>query len=202
MRLGLFGGCFDPIHFGHIRPVQRARTELSLDKVIFLPTAVPPHKPERQFAAPHARYAMVELALLTEPDLQVSPLELTPDRPFYTVDTLRHFHEAEPAAELFLLMGCDSLGELHTWREWLEIPRLAHLAVLTRPDWRWSDVRDRAPAEIAVLADSDRVTFVDNPPVAISATAIREDLRSGRPVSPEVIPRLVLEYIRKYSLYR
>ena len=202
MKLGLFGGCFDPIHFGHIRPVQKAKAELSLDKVIFLPTAVPPHKPGRQFAPPHARFAMVELALLGEPELEVSPLELTPDRPFYTVDTLRHFRVAEPAAELVLLMGCDSLGELHTWRDWQEIPKMAHIAVLTRPDWQWPLVRDRAPVEIGALAESDRVTFVDNPPIPISATAIRERLESGQAVSPEVIPELVLEYIRKYSLYR
>lgn len=202
MRLGLFGGCFDPIHCGHIRPVQDARSRLNLDRVVFLPTAVPPHKPGRQFAPPHARFAMVELALLNEPNLEVSPLELTPDRAFYTVDTLRHFRQQDGEAELYLLIGGDGFAELHTWKEWQEIPRLAHLAVLARPDWHWSDVRHRVPAALVELAKTDRVHFITNDPVSVSATEIRERLADGRELPAGTVPDLVLEYIHKYSLYR
>jgi len=202
VKLGLFGGCFDPIHYGHIRPVQEARSKLKLDRVVFLPTAVPPHKPGRQFAPPHARFAMVELALLHEPDLVVSPLELTPERPFYTIDSLRHFRQHWNDVELHLLIGGDGFAELHTWKEWQEIIRLAHLVVLTRPDWHWKEFRHRVPAELAELADTDRVRFIANDPVAVSATEIRQGLAEGREIPGDAVPELVLQYIDKYSLYQ
>lgn len=202
MKLGLFGGSFDPIHYGHIRPVQEAKSKLGLDRVVFLPTAIPPHKPGRQFAPPHARYAMVELALLDDRDLNVSPLELTPERPAYSVDSLHHFRRRHPDAELYLILGGDSFTELHTWRRWREIVKMAELAVLTRPDWRWDAVREEVPPEIAQLADSDRVHFVVNEPVAVSATALRETLATGGNPPPGALPDLVLKYIRKYSLYQ
>jgi len=202
MKLGLFGGSFDPIHYGHIRPVREAKKKLNLDRVIFLPTAVPPHKPGRQFAPPHARFAMVELALLEEEDLSVSALELTPDQPFYTVDSLRHFHRLYDDAELFLLIGGDGFAELHTWEHWEEIVTLADLAILTRPDWHWSEVRSGVPSEIAELARSERVHFITNRPVAASATEIRQRLAEGGEPAAGVLPELVLKYIRKYSLYQ
>jgi len=202
VKLGLFGGSFDPIHFGHIRPVQEARNKLELDRVVFLPTAIPPHKPGRQFAPPHARYAMVELALLDERDFSVSPLELTPERPAYSVDSLHHFQRRYPDAELYLILGGDGFAELHTWRRWREIVRTAEIAVLTRPNWRWEEVREEVPAEIAQLAKSDRVHFVVNEPVAVSATELRERLAAGEEPPAGALPGLVLKYIRKYSLYQ
>jgi len=202
VKLGLFGGSFDPIHFGHIRPVQEARNKLELDRVVFLPTAIPPHKPGRQFAPPHARYAMVELALLDERDFSVSPLELTPERPAYSVDSLHHFQRRYPDAELYLILGGDGFAELHTWRRWREIVRVAEIAVLTRPNWRWEEVREEVPAEIAQLAKSDRVHFVVNEPVAVSATELRERLAAGEEPPAAALPGLVLKYIRKYSLYQ
>ena len=202
MKLGLFGGSFDPIHYGHILPVLEAKARLGLDRVVFLPTAVPPHKPGRQFASPHARFAMVELALLEDPDLVVSPLELTPERPFYSVDSLRHFRQENEDAELFLLVGGDGFAELHTWKDWQEIARLAQLAVLTRPDWHWSDFRRRVPAELAELAETERVHFITNDPVTISATEIRRRLAAGETIDADVVPDLVLQYISKYSLYQ
>ena len=202
MKLGLFGGSFDPIHFGHIRPVQEARNKLELDRVVFLPTAIPPHKPGRQFAPPHARYAMVELALLDERDFSVSPLELTPERPAYSVDSLHHFQRRYPDAELYLILGGDGFAELHTWRRWREIVRMAEIAVLTRPNWRWEEVREEVPVEIAQLAKTDRVHFVVNEPVAVSATELRERLAAGEEPPAAALPGLVLKYIRKYSLYQ
>jgi nicotinate (nicotinamide) nucleotide adenylyltransferase len=202
LKLGIFGGSFDPIHVGHIRPVQEARRQLALDRVVFLPTAVPPHKPDRQFAPPHARYAMVELALLREEGMEVSPLELTPGRPWYTVDTLRHFHLQDPQTELYLLIGGDGFAELDTWHEWQDIVDLCQLAVLTRPEWQLTEVHQQLPSEIAALASSERVHFIRNQTVDVSATEIRGLLASGAAPASDVIPGLVLEYIQKYSLYQ
>jgi nicotinate (nicotinamide) nucleotide adenylyltransferase len=135
MKIGLFGGSFDPIHCGHLEPVKEARRLLGLERVIYLPTAIPPHKPGRHLAPPLARYAMVELAILAEEGLYASPYELTLDRPAYTAETLEHFQRDLPAAELHLLIGSDSFFELPRWVRWRDIAAAALLVVLARPGW-------------------------------------------------------------------
>ena len=202
MRLGLFGGSFDPIHYGHIEPVKEAMKALELDRIVYLPTAEPPHKPGRQFASPYARFAMVELALLDEIGIEVSPFELTPARSAFTIDSLLYFRGLYPDSDLFLILGDDSFAELDTWKNWKDIVELAELAVLTRPDSSWSDRKHNVPPEIAELADSDRVHFVTNGPVAISATELRALLAGDCEIPQGMLPDLVLKYIRKYSLYR
>jgi nicotinate-nucleotide adenylyltransferase len=199
MKLGLFGGSFDPIHRGHVAPVQAARRELGLDRVVYLPTARPPHKPRGAVAPPYARYAMVEMALLGEEGLFVSPYELTLDRPAYSVETLEHFRRSEPAAELHLIMGGDSFVDLHHWVRWREIPGLARLVILKRPGW---DLEESAlPAELKELAQSDRVVFLHQPPVEVSATRLRELFARGEQPPAEWVHEAVIRYVRKYDLY-
>jgi nicotinate-nucleotide adenylyltransferase len=200
VRIGLFGGSFDPIHRGHLEPVRAARRTLGLDRVIYLPTARPPHKPGRAVAPALARYAMVELALLPEEGLYASTHELTLDRPAYTVDTLAHFRGELPEAELFLLIGGDSLADLHHWKRWREIPEAARLAVLTRPGWD-PDTMPLDP-EVAELARTDRVILLRQPPVDVSSTRLRELLAAGLPPPAGAIPDLVVRYLTKYALYR
>ncbi|HEV8581331.1 MAG TPA: nicotinate-nucleotide adenylyltransferase [Thermoanaerobaculia bacterium] len=200
MRIGLFGGSFDPIHRGHIEPVRAARRSLSLDRVIYLPTARPPHKPGRTLAPAHARYTMVELALLAEEGLYASPHELTPDRPAFTIETLEHFRGEMPEAELFLLVGSDSLADLHHWVRWREIPQAARLVVLTRPGWDPETVP--LDPEVAELARTDRVLLLRQPPVDVSSTRLRELLAAGLPLPPGAVPDLVVRYLQKYPLYR
>ncbi len=145
MKLGLFGGSFDPIHCGHVEPVKEACRRLGLERVIYLPTAVPPHKPVRRLAPPLARYAMVELALLHEEALHVSPYELTLDRPAFTAETLEHFRRELPAAELHLLIGGDSFFELPHWVRWRDVVAAARLVVLSRPGWDLAALAPDAP---------------------------------------------------------
>ena len=202
MKIGLFGGTFDPIHFGHILPVKEARAELGLEKVIYLPTAIPPHKPDGQVAPPHARWTMVELALLAEPDLEADPFELTPQRQAFTVDTVDHFRATLPDAELVLLIGGDSFAELHTWERWAELVEKVRLGVLVRPDWRPGSLEAQLTPEISALMSTDRVSFVTNQPVAVSATELRRRLSQGASPPAGWLPELVLQYIRKYNLYR
>ena len=202
MKIGLFGGTFDPIHVGHILPVKQARTQLGLDLVIYLPTAIPPHKPGGQVAPPHARWTMVELALLSEPGLVADPFELTPQREAFTVESAEHFRSTFPAADLYLLIGCDSFAELHTWRRWEDLVAMVKLGVLVRPDWRPGALEAQLTPEVAALIGTDRVSFITNEPVAVSATELRRALAEG-PQPPEGwLPDLVLEYIHKYNLYR
>jgi nicotinate-nucleotide adenylyltransferase len=200
MKIGLFGGSFDPIHRGHIDPVQAARRELGLERVIYLPTAQPPHKPERTLAPPLRRYAMVELALLDEPGLEVSGFELTLGRKAYTIETLEHFRREMPDAELHLLIGGDSFADLHHWVRFREIPELARLVVLTRPGW--GPDAPPLPPELTGLVDSGRALLLHQPPVDVSSTRLRELLSAGLPLPAGAVSNLVVRYLQKYALYR
>lgn len=200
MKLGLFGGSFDPIHFGHILPVRAARQAVGLDRVIYLPTARPPHKTRRAMAPAHVRYAMAEIALLDDEALHVSPHELTLDRPAYTVETLEHFRRETPGADLHLLIGGDSFADLHKWVRWRDILSLARLVVLTRPGWDLG--RLDLPEELRTAAETGGAVFLDQPPVDISSTRLRELFSRGEPVPPGSMPEPVVRFVQKYGLYR
>ena len=201
-KLGLFGGSFDPIHYGHVRPVQDARRRLGLERVIYLPTADPPHKPGRQVAPAFARYAMVELALLGEEGLYASARELTPGRPAYTIDSVETFRGEEPDAAIHLLIGSDSFAELPTWRRWRELIAAAHLVVLARLGWELAAIRDELAPELVRLADGGGVDFIAERPVGLSSTELRQLLARGEEPPADALPPLVLDYVRKYALYR
>jgi len=200
MKIGLFGGSFDPIHRGHIEPVQAARKALGLDRVIYLPTAVPPHKPGRILAPAHARYAMVEMALLEEKGLYASTFELTMGRPAYTIETLEHFRRAMPDVDLHLLIGGDSYADLDHWVRWREIVDAARLVVLTRPGWTLEEAS--LSPDLADLARSGRVVFLRQAPVDVSSTRLREMFARGEQPPTGTVPRSVVRYVQKYNLYR
>lgn len=201
MKIGLFGGSFDPIHNGHILPVREARKDFGLDRVIYLPTAQPPHKPGRRLAPAWSRFAMAELALLHEEGLEVSPHELTPDKPAFTVDTVQHFRRLWPEAELNLLIGGDSFRDFHLWWRWREIVEAARLIVLVRP----GSELEGLPAELAALLDRGRAVVAAHRPVAVSSTELRQLFARGGALEaphPDSVPELVIDYVRKYDLYR
>lgn len=212
MKLGLFGGTFDPIHRGHVEAGRSARTEAGLDRVLFLPTADPPHKPPR-VAPAWARLVMVELALLDEGGLYASPHELTPGRTAYTVQTLEHFRNQMPEASLHLIVGSDSLAQLHTWKRWRDLLRLARLVVQRRPGWAPERLLEEVPAELgAALEEGEEaaVRYRDGlpapvwvgEPTEISSTDLRATFGRGEKPSEDLLPPRVLDYIRKYDLYR
>lgn len=213
MKLGLFGGSFDPIHLGHVVPVQEARRRLGLDRVVYLPTASPPHKqdPESAPRAPAAaRYAMVEMAILLEEGLFASDHELRSDGPSYTVETLEHFlregSKAGHELELHLILGSDSLAELHTWRRWRELPELARLVVLARPEWEIEAIRGNLAPELQELlglpGEGGRIEVVEDARVDVSSSEIRRRLARGEPPDEEQLPPLVVDYLQKYRFYR
>lgn len=211
MRLGLFGGSFDPVHRGHVGPVQEARRTLGLDRVLYLPTARPPHKedPETAPRAPAwARYTMVELAVLHEEGLYVSSHELRPDRPSYTVETLEHFRReaGASAGELHLILGSDALLGLPGWRRWRELPELARLVVLTRPGSELREIRGRLAPELEELLEGGGIDVVEDARVDVSSTEIRRRLAADEAERPpwleEWVPPLVVDYLAKYRFYR
>lgn len=200
MKIGLFGGSFDPIHAGHVETVRAARQALDLERVIYLPTAQPPHKPGKKLAPALARYAMVELALLAEEGLFASPFELTFGRPAYTIDSLEHFRRTDPEAELHLLIGGDSFLELEAWWRWREIAETARLVVLTRPGSEFG-AETLSPA-LADLLKTGRASVLADRTVDLSSTELRDRLGRGEEPPRSALHPLVLDYISKYRLYR
>lgn len=198
MRVGVFGGSFDPIHRGHVEPVEAARRALGLDRVLFVPTARPPHKPDRRMAPALARYAMAELALLDHPALEVSALELLEERPAYTIETLEGLRAARPGDEIWLLVGADSFVQLHTWRRFRDLLAGFPVGVLARPGAASGAL---APELAAALAGA-RVEWVANEPLAISASEIRTLLGRGDEQPAGWLDPRVLTFLRKYRLYR
>ncbi len=197
MRIGLYGGSFDPIHYGHLKPVRAALENLALDRVDYLPTARPPHKPRREGASALARFTMVELALLEEGGLYASSFELE-DRVTYTIETLEQYHLDYPDAQLVLIVGRDSFVQLDTWRDWRRILQLAEIAVLERP----SDETTEPSAQLSEALAEVRVHRIANRPIDVSSTEVRRRIASQSENLHQLVPPLVLNYIEKYDLYR
>ena len=206
--IGVLGGTFDPIHFGHLRPALEVHESLGLQKLLFIPSHVPPHRGAPAAAAGH-RLAMVERAIAGVPGFRVDSRELDRSGPSYTVDTLRALR-GEIGAErpLLLIMGLDAFAGLGTWHRWREIPTLAHVVVAHRPGSTMPEdaaYLDLAPAteSRSALADkaSGLVSFQSVTQLDISATDIRERLGAGR--SPRyLLPDSVWHYITEHHLYR
>ena len=195
MRLGVLGGTFDPVHFGHLRTVDAAAARFGLDAVIYMPARLSPFKSEAPADARH-RVAMLALALQGRPDRRIAFDELDREPPSYTVDTLRALAARTPSAELWLLMGTDTLATLGRWKEPVEIVRLARVAAFFREPFAGAGLR---VPEIAGLAS--RLEVFDAGSVKISSSGLREDLARGASAQGRV-PEPVAEYITKHGLYR
>jgi nicotinate-nucleotide adenylyltransferase len=192
LRIGLFGGTFDPPHLGHLALAECARERLRLDRVLFVPAGTPPHKRGRRLSSAAARVAMTRLAVRGNPAFHVSLLEVRRRGPSLTLDTLRALRASFPGARLYLLMGADSLGDFRTWHEPDAIAALATLAVARRPGGARAGRRGaRAP----------RVVWLDNPGLELSSSGIRARVRAGRSVR-YLVPEAVAAYVARHRLYR
>lgn len=197
-RLGIFGGSFDPVHVGHLLLAESCREQCSLDCVWFLPCGQPPHKPQGTLTAGRQRADMLEFAIAGDPRFAVCDIELERDGLSYTVETLRQIHDEAPSRELFFLMGADSLADLPQWREPNAILELATVVAVNRGH--------KPPPDLTQLESRlgptvrQRVRLVTMPAIDISATDLRERVRSGRSLRFRV-PRAVEEYIGQNELY-
>jgi nicotinate-nucleotide adenylyltransferase len=192
LRLGVFGGSFDPIHFGHLLGADDVRSRLRLNRVLFIPTWHPPHK--RGPLTPYRhRLAMTRLAISGEPGLELCPIEESRPGPSYTVDTLRELHSLYPGAALYLIVGSDQYRDVASWHQPDQLTRLARIVVMSRPGVN-------QPA-LFPGHRRERVLFRSIIPVGISAAAIRARLAKGHSVR-YMLPVRVAEYVRRHRLYR
>jgi|SRR5579872_1430577 len=199
MRLGIFGGTFDPVHNGHLLLAEQCREQCRLDQVWFVPAGVPPHKLACTLASGKARAEMLELAVAGHDSLRVDRRELDRDDPCYTVETLAGIKAEDPTRELFFLMGADSLAEFPTWREPRRIVELAQLAVVNRGG---AAAVDPAPVQV-MLGESlaARIHFVAISGVDFSSSEVRRRIAEHKSVR-FMVPRAVECYIQTHGLYR
>jgi nicotinate-nucleotide adenylyltransferase len=199
--VGVLGGTFDPIHIGHLAAAEEVREALGLERVLFVPAGIPPHKPDRLISAPHHRLAMVELAIAGNPAFEVSRVELDRTGPSYTVDTLDALSGAVdggPPRDLTLILSAESFRGLPSWQQAEKILRLARLAIVPRgglapPGKGW--LQEHFPGIEA------RIVELDAPRLRLSATDIRARVAAGRSIR-YLVPDAVIGYIEDHDLYR
>jgi nicotinate-nucleotide adenylyltransferase len=212
MRVGLLGGSFNPIHFGHLRAAEEVREALRLDLVYFVPAALPPHKPADGLAPSEHRLEMVRLATKGNRYFMVSDAEIRRAGRSYTIDTVRHFLTTlRGRSALFLMMGSDAFAELNTWKDCDEVTRLSSLVVHTR-----EAAGATAPPRISLAGlkrfgytkeddhyvhpNGQTLSFVATTVFPVSATLIREKLQRRRSVR-YLMPGDVIDYIQRLGLY-
>ena len=223
LRIALYGGTFDPVHVGHIAIAQSLLKLFALDKVLFIPAYVAPHKREKRVTPALHRYAMLALATQMESRLQVSTIELdAPEQP-YTIDTLarlqREFDRHHAAApQLFFVMGVDSWSEITTWREWEQLLQMMNHVVVTRPHYEWRDehvtslvrgkivdVRRMSETEVKRCIDEStgaKIYITDVVSMNVSSTAVRQAASAGEAAQvAALVPPPVADYLMKYKLY-
>lgn len=200
MRLGLFGGTFDPIHYGHLILAEQCREQVPLDRVWFLPAGDPPHKRGHELTPARQRMEMIEMAIAGHEAFELSTLEVDRGGTSYTVDTLEQLRKKDPARELFFLIGSDSLADLPLWREPRRIAELATLVVVMRPGSPLPDWGELVPllGEEQVAGLQEHVVAM--PLIDISSTDLRRRVSEGRSIR-YLLPRAVECYTKEQGLY-
>ncbi len=199
MRLGVFGGSFDPIHLGHLRLAEEAREVFALDRVLFIPTWVSPFKTGRVVTPPEHRLEMVRRATVGNDAFAYSAIECIREGTSYTVDTLRALQREHPDAELWFLTGTDAVADLPRWREPEEVLRLTRFAVATRAGTTIEEVRERLVHLPG--AWQERISFFPMTNIDISSTDIRARFAAGRSVR-YLLPPDVEQYIAAHGFYK
>jgi nicotinate-nucleotide adenylyltransferase len=212
MRVGLFGGTFNPIHLGHLRAAEEVREAIQLDLVYFIPAASPPHKAKSELALAEHRLAMVRLATKGNRHFMASDVEIRRGGHSYTIDTVRYFLATlRQPATLYLLMGADQFAELESWKEPDELARLCNFAVHTRlTEGAAGSPRISVAAlkrfgytqadDHYVHSSGQTLSFVETTFLPISATEIRSKLQRGESIR-YLVPIDVVDYIQYHALY-
>ena len=214
MRTGIFGGTFNPVHYGHLRAAEETREALHLDRVVFIPCSLPPHKEAAGLAGPGARLKMLEAAVEDNPYFEISDIELKRGGKSYSIDTLRQLvGERAEGGKTFFIIGMDSFVEIGIWKDYGNLFRVTDFAVVARPGYmEGKDPVELLPVDIRhhfcydavskkLLHRSGHVVhFLETTLIDISSTKIRECISGGRSVR-YLLPPAVEKFIRKKGLY-
>jgi nicotinate-nucleotide adenylyltransferase len=197
LRVGVFGGAFNPPHLGHLVCAQEVLLQLQLERVLFVPMGQPPHRELDDDPGGQARLEMVELAIAGDERFVASRVELDKEGPSYTSETLELLLTESPDDELFLILGGDQAAALPDWHEPEKVLERATVAAVERVGWS----RSAIGIKLARLRGSERVRHLDMPMIQISSTGIRRRVREGRPIR-YLVPAAVEDYIASHELYR
>jgi len=214
-RIGILGGTFNPIHYGHLAAAEEVRERLSLDSILFIPTALPPHKQEAMPDAAH-RMEMVRLAISGNPPFELSDIEVKRGGRSYTIDTIDALRSSLPGAELYFLTGVDSFHEIKSWHQWERLLGRCAFVILSRPGYPFSELAaidfmkhaakdldrlDRGEMREITMRTATACLYLEKiPHYDISSTDIRERIRDGRSVK-YLLPEPVERYIITNTLY-
>lgn len=195
--VGLLGGTFNPVHEGHLSIAREALRLFDLSAVWFIPCAIPPHKPSSNLASNSDRLAMLRLALADEPRFDALPIEFNRPGTSYTIDTVRTLRSLHPDMEFVFIIGADTLPELHTWHNPLELLSLVRIVTLARPGYipDAASIRLPPPWPDKLLADLRTGT-----PLDVASSDLRVKIAAGQPVP--LVPNPVMHYIQEHNLYR
>jgi nicotinate-nucleotide adenylyltransferase/adenosine deaminase len=207
MRIGILGGTFDPIHFGHIRPALEAKQQLGLDKVWLMPNHIPPHKTATSVSTQH-RVEMTQLICDQYAEFELCDIEVKRETPSYLVTTLEQITQSHPNDEFYFIMGMDSLVNLTSWYKWQSLFNLCHLVVCQRQGWNLApdnaianeyQIRLSSPKAIAERK-SGLIIPIQVTPQAYSSTNIRQQL-AQQILPTDALPNIITEYIKDKKLY-
>ena len=201
-RIGLIGGTFDPVHYGHLVIAEEVRFTCKLDDMVFVPAGQPPHKQGEVITPAHHRLAMLELAIASNAHFSISLVDMHRSGPSYTVETLQLLHQQwSQQAELYFVIGWDSLEEFHTWHDSAGIlAELTYLVAVHRPGYT-AEPEYMAAMEARLPLLKQRLLTIPAPQLEISATELRQRIAEGRPIKYQ-IPEAVEQYIVQYKLYQ
>jgi len=195
-KLGIMGGTFDPIHYGHLRIAELAREVFDLDQVVFVPNGRPAHKDNNAVSRAEARLAMTALAVASNPRFACSRSEIDREGPSYAIDTVRGFRQSYPALEaMYWIIGADTIREIPTWHKAEQLVQECRFIAVTRPGF---DAPSLDGLEAGALPSD--VSFLAAPGLEISSSRLREDVRAGRSIK-YLVPEPVEEYLLQNALY-
>jgi nicotinate-nucleotide adenylyltransferase len=202
LKVGIMGGTFNPIHYGHLVTAEEALKQFKLDKVIFVPTGMPPHKTSGVLAEAEDRYLMTVIATASNADFLVSRIEIDNLETSYTIDTLKRFQEIfKEKVTLYFITGADAILEILTWKNPVEITNLYKFIAATRPGYDISKIEDLKKKLYSHPADAkDHIFLMEIPALAISSTDIRKRIRTKKPIK-YLMPEGAVNYILKHGLY-